>query len=76
MERRRFTQTPMQDDGTKQDGIANDGVYGAIIPPHADHTVIEFYITATDAAGQMRKYPAFVPPSDSTRTANFASAIR
>jgi hypothetical protein len=65
-----FTQTPMQDDGTKQDGIAGDGVYGAIIPPHADHTVIEFFITATDAAGHTRQYPSFVPPADSTRTAN------
>lgn len=65
-----FTQTAMTDDGTKQDGIANDGVYAAIIPPHADHTIIEFFITATDAAGHVRAYPAFVPPGDSTRSAN------
>lgn len=65
-----FTQTPMSDDGTKQDGIANDGVYGASIPPHANLSIIEFYITATDATGHTRQYPAFVPPGDSTRTAN------
>lgn len=65
-----FTQTQMADDGAHQDGTANDGVYGASIPAHADHTIIEFFITASDATGHVRKYPDFVPPTDSGRTAN------
>lgn len=60
----------MADDGAHGDGVAGDGIYGAIVSPHARGTVIEFYVEARDAAGNHRAYPAFVPPPNSTRTAN------
>ena len=65
-----FTPAPMLDDGTRGDGLAADGIYGAILPPHPHGTVIEFYLQALDRQGHQRTYPLFVPPTDSARTAN------
>lgn len=65
-----FTQTRMFDDGGHDDGTVGDGVYGGAIPPQANHTAVEFFITATDASGQTRVYPNYIPPQNSNRTAN------
>ncbi len=59
-----FTSVPMADDGTHGDGLPGDGIHGASIPVHANGTVIEFYITASDTAGHVRTYPAFEPTAD------------
>ena len=40
-----------------------DSVFSATIPPHADNTVIEFYVSASDNANQQRTWPAPVRPS-------------
>ena len=53
-----FTAVPMRDDGQQGDGAAGDGVFGAVLPPAPDGTVIEFYFVAADAAGHVRTYPA------------------
>ncbi|MBI1841918.1 MAG: lamin tail domain-containing protein [Verrucomicrobia bacterium] len=65
-----FTSTPMQDDGAHGDALPHDGVYGALLPPQANATIIEYSISATDALGHTRIYPAWIAPADSTRTAN------
>ena len=53
-----FSTTNMLDDGLHGDGAAGDGVYGAIVPPFANGTVIEFYVQATDRSGLSRTWPA------------------
>jgi VCBS repeat-containing protein len=53
-----FTPSPMFDDGLHGDGLAGDGQFGAIVAPHADGTVVEFYVRATDAGNNSRTWPA------------------
>jgi hypothetical protein len=53
-----FTSVEMLDDGGHGDGMADDGVYGASIPPQWDGTVIEFFIEAVDDGGRIRRWPA------------------
>ena len=53
-----FLTTPMRDDGLTSDGLAGDGVYGAILPPQPDKTVVELYIEARDIVNNTRTYPA------------------
>jgi hypothetical protein len=53
-----FTQALMFDDGLHGDGLAADGTYGAVLPPHPNGTVVEFFVQAGDAAGNSRMYPA------------------
>jgi VCBS repeat-containing protein len=52
-----FTQAPMFDDGAHGDGSAGDGEYGASIPPQANGTLVEFYVSATDAGNNSRTWP-------------------
>ncbi len=47
----------MFDDGAHDDGIAGDKIFGAQLPPQADDTIVEFYITATDGT-YTRTWPA------------------
>lgn len=42
-----FTSVDMYDDGNHDDGLAGDGIYGAIIPAAAAGSWIRFYIEAT-----------------------------
>ena len=53
-----WTSAPMLDDGAHGDGLAGDGLYGAVLPAQANGTTIEFYAQATDAEGLVRSYPA------------------
>ncbi len=41
-----FTATSMFDDGAHEDGLADDGVYGASIPGYASGTMVRYYIEA------------------------------
>ncbi len=54
-----FAEEPMMDNGANRDGPAGDGIFAARIPAHAVGTVVEFYVTAQDAGGKTRTYPAF-----------------
>jgi hypothetical protein len=65
-----FTSTPMFDDGAHGDGLASDGIYGAVLPAQPVATVIEFYLQASDLEGHLRTYPNVIPPTNSLRTAN------
>ncbi len=53
-----FNVVTMFDDGLHGDGLASDGVYGAIVPPQAHNVVVEFYVEAQDEAGNHRTWPA------------------
>jgi hypothetical protein len=49
---------PMFDDGLHSDAAVGDGVFGAILPPRADGTIVEFYFGSTDATSHTRTWPA------------------
>ncbi len=53
-----FTAVPMTDDGSQGDGAPQDAVYGAFVPPQANNTIVEFYVSARDRAGHTRTWPA------------------
>lgn len=53
-----FSSSDMFDDGAHNDGAANDGLYGAVLPALPDRHVVEFYIQASDSASNTRTYPA------------------
>jgi hypothetical protein len=53
-----FNSAAMFDDGRHGDGAAGDGVYGAVLPPQADRTVVAFYVQAAGDGGQVRTWPA------------------
>lgn len=69
-----FTTATMFDDGTHGDGLAGDGIFGAVVPAQADKAVIEFYLTARDLENNARTYPN-VQPSGGARTANLAYQV-
>jgi hypothetical protein len=53
-----FTQETMMDDGAHGDGPANDRTFGARIPAQLNKAIVEFYVEAHDAAGNVRTWPA------------------
>src|SRR5205814_6846245 len=57
----------MFDDGAHNDGAANDGVYGAVLPAQPNGSVVEFYVQASDASANTRSWPA---PASMTYTAS------
>ncbi len=44
-----FVEAPMFDDGKHGDGKANDGVYGAAIPPIAPLHLVDYYVSANNS---------------------------
>lgn len=60
-----FVELGMFDDGAHGDGAVGDGVWGALLPPQANHAVVEFYVRASDAGGRVRTWPA---PTDDAGT--------
>jgi hypothetical protein len=60
-----FSSAPMLDDGLHGDGVASDGIYGAVLPAQPDKSIVEFYLQANDAAGRARTWPA---PTDDLGT--------
>ncbi|MBI5388511.1 MAG: lamin tail domain-containing protein [Verrucomicrobia bacterium] len=53
-----FAAIDMFDDATHGDTVAGDRVFTVQLPPMPDHTVIEFYVSATDSIGNGRTWPA------------------
>lgn len=56
-----FATLAMLDDGQHGDGAPADGVYGAVLPPYPNKTIMEFYVRATGQGGLLRTWPG---PSD------------
>lgn len=61
-----FVSTNMFDDGGHNDGLGNDGLYGAVLPAGLNGTIIEFYVSASDTTGHVRTWPA--PTWDTNNT--------
>ncbi len=61
------TVIPFLDDGNSGDGTSGDGVYGAKIPSSAFHAgqMVRWYVTASDTAGRISRFPAFRDPLNS-----------
>ena len=59
-----FQSVPLLDDGQHGDGLAGDGLFAARLAAHPDGTLIEFYLTATDAAGHSRTVPNVEPTAE------------
>lgn len=59
-----FATLPMHDDGQEGDLFARDSVYSALLPAQTNSTVVEFYIRAADALGNVRTWPAPAVASD------------
>ena len=53
-----FSTLSMLDDGLHGDALDGDGVYGAILEPELNGTIVEFYFTATDGASLTRTWLA------------------
>lgn len=70
-----FTVTNMFDDGLHSDGAANDGIFAASIPPRPQATVVEFYVSALDAAGLTRTWPAPVQETNGTSLGQACNAL-
>src|SRR6185369_11025249 len=49
-----FTAATMLDDGVHGDGLAGDGIFGAILPAQPNNTLVEFYLQARDAENNLR----------------------
>ncbi len=63
-----FQVAPMRDNGQQGDLLAGDGLYQVTLPALPDRTVVEYYVQAEDAAGQVRTWPA--PTVDSGQVTN------
>jgi hypothetical protein len=59
-----FAALAMLDDGSHGDGLAGDGLFGAVLPPQSNGTVVEFYVLAADAQSHERSWPAPARLSD------------
>jgi hypothetical protein len=70
-----FTPVEMADDGAHGDGAAGDQFYGALLPPQANDTIIEFYLEARDRDGNVRTFPAPTQPGGG-QSANLLYQVR
>lgn len=68
-----FQTVALLDDGAHGDGAAGDGLYGATLPPQPQGTILEFFLTASDAQGNTRTVPRVTPSAG--RTANFVLQV-
>ncbi|HXJ74913.1 MAG TPA: CotH kinase family protein, partial [Candidatus Dormibacteraeota bacterium] len=65
---------PMFDDGGHGDGLAGDGLYGAVIPANlsTNGQMIRYYISARDVSGNGSRWPLFTDPAN---TAEYLGTI-
>lgn len=59
-----FQAQPLLDDGRHGDGLAQDGLFGTLLPAHPNGTLVEFYISAADATGHSRTMPRVEPTAE------------
>ena len=59
----------MNDSGTNGDAVAGDGIWTGIIPAGvaAPGQMLRYYVTATDTAGNVSRWPFFVNTNDSAQ---------
>lgn len=58
---------PMLDDGSHNDGVAGDGIFGAFIPASASTNgqMVRWFITAVDATGDTNRWPSYLDKKNS-----------
>ena len=68
----RFVEVPMSDDGLHGDGVAQDRIFGAVLPAQPAGAVVEFYVRAVGFGGRSRTWPAAARQVDGSfaQTAN------
>ncbi len=52
-----FIPVPMLDDGANGDGLAGDSIYGTVLLPRANGTIIEYYVEAVTSTGVTNTWP-------------------
>jgi hypothetical protein len=55
-----YTSVPLLDNGTGGDMVAGDGIFSATIPGQVAHTMVAYYISATDSLGATNRFPALL----------------
>ncbi|HKQ37680.1 MAG TPA: lamin tail domain-containing protein, partial [Verrucomicrobiae bacterium] len=65
-----FAPSQMFDDGNHNDASPNDGIYGIVLLPMGNNTLVEYYVEAVDAQGRVRSWPAPTADSASAHGAN------
>ena len=63
-----FDFVKMYDDGGHGDGAAGDAVYGAVLPPQADSSVVEFYVHARDGQNTHSTWPKPIKDTAAAQT--------
>jgi len=58
-----FAPQLMFDDGLHGDGPAGNSTYGTFIGPQTSHTLVRYYVRATDTAVQQSEFPFCLPRS-------------
>ncbi len=53
-----FAVVAMRDDGQSGDGLAGDGIWGAVLPARGAGSLVEFHVEAGDGGGRVRIWPA------------------
>ncbi len=66
-----FNETALLDDGLHGDGAANDGVYGATIPPQSAFSVIEYYVSANSDLALPTGAMSILPTTGSFQPASY-----
>src|SRR5204862_6967517 len=70
-----FTSAPMFDDGAHGDGVAGDGIYGALIPPQPNGFVVEFYVETVGGSNQTNSWPRPVLDTNGALLGQVANAL-
>ena len=52
-----FLQRNLVDDGQQNDGLSGDGVFGVVLSPQTNRTVLEFFVQVIGADGLSRTWP-------------------
>lgn len=66
-----YASQAMFDDGLHGDGAAGNQIYGALIPPYPDGTLLKYYISARDTIVQTTEFPAGAPANYEAYTVGY-----
>jgi len=68
-----FFSLTMFDDGNHHDGLAGDGLFGAIVPPVSESTASLYYVYAEDSTGAPTNDPPNPPATTYSYTVGYGS---
>jgi hypothetical protein len=70
-----FASQTMYDDGLHGDGAAADSTFGAVIPAHANGTVVKYYAVAIDNLSQTDTWPSGAPADYRAYTVGYVPPV-